>query len=88
MQTQNDFMETSNVKDYNLQCEMPLLCKIERMKYLERKMEKVKEQYQKQQNAISKIQTSSHWRTKDDCDKQSCYHRKYMQLLRVKSPYY
>ncbi len=72
----------------NEQTELPLWSMMERNKYLENKMEKMRRQYEKQHNSIKNIETSSKWRNKDKCQDGSCYHNKYLQLLRVRSPFY
>lgn len=63
---------------------------LERNRYLENKIGKLKGQYEKQAKTLSSIRTSEKWRNRNQCNPQgnSCYEDKYLQLLRIRSPFY
>ena len=63
---------------------------LERNKYLEGKIEKLRGQYEKQSRTINSIRGSEKWKNRFVCGGQgsSCYEDKYLQLLRVRSPFY
>jgi hypothetical protein len=63
---------------------------LERNKYLENKIEKLKGQYEKQSRTLTSIKSSDKWKNRFVCGNQSssCYEEKYLQLLRVRSPFY
>lgn len=63
---------------------------LERNKYLENKIDKLKSQYEKQSRTLNSIRSSDKWKNRFVCGNQanSCYEEKYLQLLRVRSPFY
>ena len=63
---------------------------LERNKYLEGKIEKLRSQYEKQSKILTSIKTSDKWKNRFVCGGQgsNCYEDKYLQLLRVRSPFY
>lgn len=63
---------------------------LERNRYLETKIDKLRTQHEKQTKTLSSIRGSDKWRNRFVCGGQanSCYEDKYLQLLRVRSPFY
>jgi hypothetical protein len=63
---------------------------LERNKYLENKIDKLKSTFQRQSKTISSIRSSEKWKSRFQCSSHgsSCYEDKYLQLLRVRSPFY
>jgi hypothetical protein len=61
---------------------------IERNRYLEGKIINLRKQLTKQTNSIRKIENSEEWQSRHLCVPGKCYHQKYMQLLRVRSPFF
>ena len=63
---------------------------LERNKYLEDKIDKLRGQFEKQSRTISAIRGSDKWKSRFVCSPQSnsCYEDKYLQILRVRSPFY
>lgn len=61
---------------------------IEKNKYLEEKIDRLKSIHNKQVNDIEQIRRSRQWDSRFDCKEDTCYEEKYMQLLRVRSPFY
>jgi hypothetical protein len=63
---------------------------MERNKYLENKIDRLRGQYEKQSRVISTIKSSDKWKNRFNCSSNanSCYEDKYLQLLRVRSPFY
>lgn len=70
--------------------DMALWSMLERNKYLEEKIGKLRGQYEKQARTLTSIRSSEKWRNRLLCNSgsSSCYEDKYLQLLRVKSPFY
>lgn len=70
--------------------DLTLWTMLERNKYLEGKIEKLRGQYEKQSRTIGEIKQSDRWQNRFVCGEQtnSCYQEKYLQLLRVRSPFY
>lgn len=63
---------------------------LQRNRYLENKIGKLRGQYEKQAKTLSSIRSSEKWRNRNQCNPQgnSCYEDKYLQLLRIRSPFY
>lgn len=63
---------------------------LERNKYLESKIDKLKGTYEKQSRTLQSIRNSDKWKNRFLCSTQgsTCYEDKYLQLLRVRSPFY
>lgn len=70
------------------QHDMVLWGLMERNRYLEEKIERLRKQYEKQSRTINKIESSDKWKNKNKCGPDRCYQQKYMQLLRVRSPFF
>lgn len=70
--------------------DLTLWSMMERNRYLQNKIDKLRNQYDKQSRTISSIKNSDKWRNRFVCGNQSnsCYEDKYLQLLRVRSPFY
>jgi len=81
-------MKDTNVLPHN--GDIALWSMLERNKYLESKIEKLRGQYDKQSRTLTSIRTSDKWKNRFVCGGQgsSCYEDKYLQLLRVRSPFY
>lgn len=63
---------------------------LERNKYLESKIDKLRGQYEKQAKTLTSIRSSEKWKNRFVCNNQSsaCYEDKYLQLLKIRSPFY
>ena len=71
--------------------DMVLWSMLERNRYLEDKIGKLRGQYEKQSRTLTSIRQSDKWKNRFVCSSQntpSCYEEKYLQLLRVRSPFY
>jgi hypothetical protein len=55
---------------------------------MEDKIDRLKGIYGKQFQDIHEIRNSRQWESRYDCKEDNCYEEKYMQLLRVRSPFY
>jgi hypothetical protein len=61
---------------------------MERNRYLEEKVDKRKNQHEKQTQTIRTIRQSDRWQSRNMCGPDQCYQKKYMRLLRVRSPFF
>lgn len=63
---------------------------LERNEYLENKIGRLREQYEKQTRTLHSIRNSDKWKTRFQCTAEGsdCYEDKYLQILRVRSPFY
>ena len=71
--------------------DMVLWSMLERNRYLEDKIGKLRGQYEKQSRTLTSIRHSDKWKNRFVCTNQngtSCYEDKYLQLLKVRSPFY
>jgi hypothetical protein len=61
---------------------------MERNQFLRNKVGKLREQKQRQTEQIGNIVKSEEWLMRHPCGVEQCCHNKYLQLLRVKSPFF